>query len=241
MALAQGALTFGSLLAWRIQSPLDQSGRGGSPAAAGTATLLISVRKSSTDVAANWHATAINRHGAAYPMDFIDSVGPAGPIDFIDSVGPAGPTDSVDAVGPAGPAGPLASADASFIGTGRHIKAAWTAVMPSAPIGDGTKPDAASSERRPCAAHRTSSVGTSIARTSTGSDPINARGIAAAVAYNNNAGALDNLEKLVIQILAAIPSGYIVGDVSRPSIVALGSSNLLISDIDVSTYYKQEN
>ena len=65
--------------------------------------------------------------------------------------------------------------------------------------------------------------------------------ISAAVAYNNNAGALDNLEKLVIQILAAIPSGYIVGDVSRPSIVALGSSNLLISDIDVSTYYKQEN
>jgi hypothetical protein len=65
--------------------------------------------------------------------------------------------------------------------------------------------------------------------------------ISAAVAYNNNAGALDNLEKLVIQILAAIPSGYIVGDVSRPSIIALGSSNLLISDIDVSTYYKQEN
>ena len=65
--------------------------------------------------------------------------------------------------------------------------------------------------------------------------------ISAVVAYNNNAGALDNLEKLVIEILAAIPSGYIVGDVSRPSIVALGSSNLLISDIDVSTYYKQEN
>jgi len=65
--------------------------------------------------------------------------------------------------------------------------------------------------------------------------------ITAAVAYNNNAGALDNLEKLVIQILAAIPSGYIVGDVSRPSITALGSSNFLTSDIDVSTYYKQEN
>ena len=65
--------------------------------------------------------------------------------------------------------------------------------------------------------------------------------ITAVIAYNNNAGALDNLEKLVIQILAAIPSGYIVGDVSRPSIIALGSSNLLISDIDVSTYYKQEN
>ena len=46
--------------------------------------------------------------------------------------------------------------------------------------------------------------------------------ITAAVAYNNNAGALDNLEKLLMQILAAIPSGYIVGDVSRPSITALG-------------------
>ena len=65
--------------------------------------------------------------------------------------------------------------------------------------------------------------------------------ISAAVAYNNNAGALDNLEKLVIEILAAIPSGYIVGDVSRPSIITLGSSNFLTSDIDVSTYYKQEN
>jgi hypothetical protein len=65
--------------------------------------------------------------------------------------------------------------------------------------------------------------------------------ITAAVAYNNNAGALDHLEKLLMQILAAIPSGYIVGDVSRPSITALGSSNFLTSDIDVSTYYKQEN
>ena len=65
--------------------------------------------------------------------------------------------------------------------------------------------------------------------------------VTAAVAYNNNAGALDNLEKLSLQILAAIPSGYIVGDVSRPSIIALGSSNFLTSDIDVSTYYKQEN
>jgi hypothetical protein len=65
--------------------------------------------------------------------------------------------------------------------------------------------------------------------------------ITAAVAFNNNAGALDNLEKLALQILAAIPSGYVVGDVSRPSITALGSSNFLTSDIDVSTYYKQEN
>jgi hypothetical protein len=63
--------------------------------------------------------------------------------------------------------------------------------------------------------------------------------ISAVVAYNNNAGALDNLEKLLLEILAAIPSGYVVGDVSRPSIITLGSSNFLISELDVSTYYKQ--
>ena len=32
--------------------------------------------------------------------------------------------------------------------------------------------------------------------------------ISAIVAYNNNAGALDNLEKLMIQILGVIPSNY---------------------------------
>jgi len=63
--------------------------------------------------------------------------------------------------------------------------------------------------------------------------------ISAVVAYNNNAGALDNLEKVSLEILAAIPSGYVVGDVSRPSIITLGSSNFLISELDVSTYYKQ--
>lgn len=65
--------------------------------------------------------------------------------------------------------------------------------------------------------------------------------ISAAVAYNNNAGALDNLEKLSLQILGAIPSNYTVGDVSRPSITSLGASNFLISDINVSTYYQQDN
>ena len=63
--------------------------------------------------------------------------------------------------------------------------------------------------------------------------------IAGVVAYNNNAGALDNLEQLSLEILAAIPSGYEVGDVSRPSIISLGSSNFLIAEIDVSTYYTQ--
>jgi hypothetical protein len=35
--------------------------------------------------------------------------------------------------------------------------------------------------------------------------------ITAAVAYNNTAGALDGLEKLIISILTALPLGYVVG------------------------------
>ncbi|CAB4163188.1 hypothetical protein UFOVP802_9 [uncultured Caudovirales phage] len=65
--------------------------------------------------------------------------------------------------------------------------------------------------------------------------------ITAAVAYNNNAGALDGLEKLIISILGAMPSGYVVGDVSIPSVTSVGSSNLLVADLSVSTYYNQEN
>lgn len=65
--------------------------------------------------------------------------------------------------------------------------------------------------------------------------------ITAAVAYNNNAGALDGLEKLIIGILGAMPSGYVVGDVSIPSITQIGASNLLVADLSVSTYYNQEN
>jgi hypothetical protein len=65
--------------------------------------------------------------------------------------------------------------------------------------------------------------------------------VTAAVAYNNNAGALDNLEQLVISILGAMPSGYVVGDVSRPSITSVGASTLLSADLSVSTYYTQTN
>jgi hypothetical protein len=61
------------------------------------------------------------------------------------------------------------------------------------------------------------------------------------VAMYSNASALDNIEKLIISILAVIPSGYIVGDISVPSIVSVGSSNLLSADIPVSTYYTQTN
>jgi len=65
--------------------------------------------------------------------------------------------------------------------------------------------------------------------------------VSAAVAYNSNAGALDNLEKLIISILAAMPTGYVVGDVQRPTITSVGASNLLVADLSVSTYYTQVN
>lgn len=64
--------------------------------------------------------------------------------------------------------------------------------------------------------------------------------VTAAVAYNSNAGALDNLEQLIISILAAMPSGYVVGDVQRPTITSVGASNLLVADLSVSTYYTQQ-
>jgi NhaP-type Na+/H+ or K+/H+ antiporter len=65
--------------------------------------------------------------------------------------------------------------------------------------------------------------------------------ISAVVGNTNNSGALDNLEKLVIEILGAMPSGYVVGDVQRPQITQVGAANLLTADISVSTYYTQEN
>lgn len=64
--------------------------------------------------------------------------------------------------------------------------------------------------------------------------------ITAAVAYNSNPGALDNLEKLVIQILGVMPDGYVVGDVQRPTITNLTTSSILIADLSVSTYYNQD-
>ena len=64
--------------------------------------------------------------------------------------------------------------------------------------------------------------------------------ITAAVAYNSNPGALDNLEKLVIEILGVMPDGYVVGDVQRPTITNINTSSILIADLAVSTYYNQD-
>lgn len=63
--------------------------------------------------------------------------------------------------------------------------------------------------------------------------------VSAAVAYNNNAGALDQLEVLIIALIGLMPVGYVVGDVSRPTIISVGASNLLSADLSVSTYYTQ--
>ena len=61
--------------------------------------------------------------------------------------------------------------------------------------------------------------------------------ITVAVAYNSNPASLDNIEQLVISVLAVIPSGYIVGSVERPTVTQVGASTLLIADVRVSTYY----
>ena len=63
--------------------------------------------------------------------------------------------------------------------------------------------------------------------------------ITVAVAYNSNPGALDNLEQLVMDVLAALPSGYEVGNVMQPMPVKVGPSNLLATDILVSTQYTE--
>ena len=63
--------------------------------------------------------------------------------------------------------------------------------------------------------------------------------ITAAVAYNSNPASLDNIEQLIMSILAVIPSGYIVGAVERPTVTTIGASTMLIADIRVSTYYTQ--
>ena len=61
------------------------------------------------------------------------------------------------------------------------------------------------------------------------------------VAIYDNQSALDNIEQLAVSILAAIPSGYEVGDVSNPINVTIGASEILACEIQLSTYYTQTN
>jgi hypothetical protein len=57
------------------------------------------------------------------------------------------------------------------------------------------------------------------------------------VAYMNNAAALDNLEKLMISIISAMPSGYEIGNVNQPQPLEVGAGSYLTADLQVSTYY----
>jgi hypothetical protein len=50
---------------------------------------------------------------------------------------------------------------------------------------------------------------------------------------------LDNLEKLIMGILAAMPAGYVVGQIEKPTVLEVGQSPMLVADINVSTYYTQ--
>lgn len=63
--------------------------------------------------------------------------------------------------------------------------------------------------------------------------------ISVAVAYNSNPASLDNIEQLIMSVLAVIPNGYAVSSVERPTVSQVGASTLLIADIRVSTYYNQ--
>lgn len=63
--------------------------------------------------------------------------------------------------------------------------------------------------------------------------------ISCIVAYNSNPGSLDNLEKLIISTIQAIPSGYEVDSADQPRVQEVGASAMLVSDIRVSTYYTQ--
>ena len=65
--------------------------------------------------------------------------------------------------------------------------------------------------------------------------------ITVGVAMYSNASALDNIEKLIISILAVIPSGYTVGSVSNPIPMTIGASEILMSEIELSTQYTQTN
>jgi hypothetical protein len=65
--------------------------------------------------------------------------------------------------------------------------------------------------------------------------------ISVGVAYLSNPASLDNLEKLIISILAALPAGYELSTVSAPSVTQVGTSTFLVSDIRLSVRYEQTN
>ena len=63
--------------------------------------------------------------------------------------------------------------------------------------------------------------------------------ISVGVAYLSNPASLDNLEKLIVSILTALPSGYELSTVTAPSVTQIGTSSFLVSDIRLSVRYEQ--
>ena len=62
------------------------------------------------------------------------------------------------------------------------------------------------------------------------------------VAPYSNAASLDNIERLIMSILAVIPQGYTVGSVSNPVPMTLASgSEIIACEIQLSTQYTQTN
>ena len=59
------------------------------------------------------------------------------------------------------------------------------------------------------------------------------------VAYNSNPASLDNLEQLIVSVVQAIPAGWDVAVVERPTVTEIGASTMLVSDIRVSKHYTQ--
>lgn len=57
------------------------------------------------------------------------------------------------------------------------------------------------------------------------------------VAFHSNAAALDNLERLYIQVLGALPTNYVPGVLEKPTVTQVGAGDLLVADFNVSTYY----
>jgi hypothetical protein len=55
------------------------------------------------------------------------------------------------------------------------------------------------------------------------------------VANLDNQGSLEQLESLVFAVLDNLPQGWEVGDVSAPSVETIGPSDLLVSDVQVTT------
>jgi hypothetical protein len=66
--------------------------------------------------------------------------------------------------------------------------------------------------------------------------------IVVGVASYSNAASLDNIERLIISILAALPAGYEIGNISNPTPQLLASgSEVLAAEIEVTTRYTQTN